>query len=55
MSEVGIVYGADLPNSLDRDRNELAAAELFSKATSKPYYLDSEGTAREIVYKVYVK
>jgi hypothetical protein len=55
MSEVGIVYGADLPNSLDGDKNELAAAELFSKATSKPYYLDSEGTAREIVYKVYVE
>jgi hypothetical protein len=55
MSEAGIVYGADLPNSLSNDRLELAAAELFSKVTSKPYPFDSEGTARDIVYKVYAK
>jgi hypothetical protein len=55
MSEAGIVYGADLPNALIGDRNELAAAELFSKVTSKPYYLDSEGTARDIIYKIYAK
>jgi hypothetical protein len=53
MSEVGIVLSADLPN-YDLT-NELAAAELFSKVTSKPYYLDSEGTARTIVYKIYSK
>jgi hypothetical protein len=55
MSEAGLVCGADLKNSLDADRNELAAAELFSKVTSKPSYLDSEGSARDIVYKVYAK
>jgi hypothetical protein len=55
MSEAGIVYAADLDNSLDGDRKELAAAELFSKVTSKPFYLDSEGSARDIVYKVYAK
>jgi hypothetical protein len=55
ISEVGLVYGADLPNASDNDRNELAAAELFSKVTSKPFYLDSEGSARDIVYKIYAK
>jgi hypothetical protein len=54
MSEVGIILGADLPKSDDLSK-ELAGAELFSKVTSKPYYLDSEGTARTIVYKVYSK
>jgi hypothetical protein len=55
MSEVGIVLGADLPNNLNDNDKELAGAELFSKVTSKPYYLDSEGTARTIVYKIYSK
>jgi hypothetical protein len=56
MSEAGIVLSADLPNSLnDNDEKELAGAELFSKVSSKPYYLDSEGTARTIIYKIYSK
>jgi hypothetical protein len=55
MSEAGIVLGADLPNALDKGNKELAGAELFSKVTSKPFYLDSEGTARTIVYKIYAK
>jgi hypothetical protein len=55
MSEAGLIYGADLENSLDGGRLELAAAELFSKVTSKPFYLDSEGSARDIVYKIYSK
>jgi hypothetical protein len=55
MNEAGLVYGADLPNAADSDRHELAAAELFSKVTSKPYYFENEGTARDIVYKIYAK
>jgi hypothetical protein len=55
MSEAGIVLGADLPNVLDKGNKELAGAELFSKVTSKPFYLDSEGTARTIIYKIYAK
>jgi hypothetical protein len=55
MNEAGLVYGADLPNSADSNRNELAAAELFSKVTSKSYPLDSEGSARDIIYKIYAK
>jgi hypothetical protein len=55
MSEAGIVLAADLPNNLNENAKELAAAELFSKVVSKPYYLDSEGTARTIVYKIYSK
>jgi hypothetical protein len=55
VNEVGVVYAADLPNSLNVDRDELAAAELFSKATSKSYPLESEGSARDVVYKIYAK
>jgi hypothetical protein len=55
MSEAGIIYAADLPDANNGDRKELAAAELFSKVTSKPYYLDTEGTSRDIVYKIYAK
>jgi hypothetical protein len=55
MSEAGIVLAADLPNALDAGKKELADAELFSKVTSKPAYLDSEGAARTIVYKIYAK
>jgi hypothetical protein len=55
MSEAGIVLASDLPNTLDSGNKELAAAELFSKVTSKPFYLESEGTSRTIVYKIYAK
>jgi hypothetical protein len=55
MSEAGIILSSDLPNAIDNSNLELAAAELFSKVTSKPYYLESEGTARTIVYKIYAK
>jgi hypothetical protein len=57
ISEAGIVYGADLDNALtvSENKKELAAAELFSKVTSKPFYLDNEGSARDIVYKIYAK
>jgi hypothetical protein len=55
MSEAGIILASDLPNSLNAGSMELADAELFSKVTSKPAYLDSEGTARTIVYKIFAK
>jgi hypothetical protein len=57
MSEAGIILGADLPLSSSEPDGpkELAGAELFSKVTSKPFYLDSEGTSRTIVYRIYAK
>lgn len=55
MNEAGLVYGADMQNTSDSNRNELAAAELFSKVTSKSYPLDSEGSSRDIIYKIYAK
>ena len=50
MSEVGLVYAADLPNTLDGNRNELAAAELLAKVTSSTVDLSSEGNSRIISF-----
>jgi hypothetical protein len=56
VNEIGLVYGADLENSLDvNNRLELAAAELFSKVTSKDYPLNTEGSSRIVEYKIYAR
>lgn len=55
MSEVGLVYAADLPNMLDSNRNELAAAELLAKVTSSTVDLSSEGNSRIIQYRIYAR
>ena len=56
MSEIGLVYGADLPNELDSNkRNELAAAELFAKVTSSAVAMDEEGNQRVVEYRVYAR
>jgi len=55
MSEVGLVYAADLPNTLDSNRNELAAAEMLAKITSESVSLSSEGNSRIIEYRIYAK
>jgi hypothetical protein len=53
ISEIGLVMGADLANSNDNNRTELAAAELFAKMTSSSVPLDSEGSSRTVIYRVY--
>lgn len=53
LNEIGLVMGRDLPNSLDGDRNELAAAELFAKLTSTSVPLDSENSRRVVEYRIY--
>lgn len=55
MSEIGLVYGAALPNTDDSNRNELAAAELLSKLTSPSTSLSEEGSSRQIQYKIYAR
>ena len=55
MSEVGLVYAADLPNALDGNRNELAAAELLAQVTSNTVDLSSEGNSRIIQYRIYAR
>lgn len=56
MSEVGLVYAADLPNSYSSDSsNELAAAELLSKITSASTSLAGSGDSRIITYRIYAK
>jgi hypothetical protein len=53
LSEIGLVLGADLPNSLDGNRSELAAAELFAKMTSTPVPMDRDGSRRVVDYRIY--
>lgn len=55
MSEVGLVLAADLPNSLDGNRSELAAAELTAKITSNSVSLSTEGSSRQIQYRIYAR
>ena len=55
MSEIGLVYGAALPNANDSNRNELAAAELLSKLTSASVALSEDGSSRQIQYKIYAR
>lgn len=55
MSEIGLVYAADLPNSLDNGRQELAAAELLAKITSESVSMSQEGNSRVIQYRVYAR
>lgn len=55
MSEIGLVYGADLPNTLDNGRQELAAAELLAKITSESVSMSQEGNSRVIQYRVYAR
>lgn len=55
MSEIGLVYAADLPNSNDSGRNELAAAELLAKITSESVSMSSEGNSRIVEYRIYAR
>lgn len=55
MSEIGLVLGADLANSLDSGRKELAAAETFAKVVSSAVAMDSETSARVVEYRVYAR
>ena len=55
MSEIGLVYAADLPNTLDNGRQELAAAELLAKITSESVSMSQEGNSRVIQYRVYAR
>lgn len=55
MSEIGLVYGAALPNTNDSNRSELAAAELLSKLTSPSVGLSEDGSSRQIQYKIYAR
>jgi len=53
LNEIGLVMGRDLPNTLDSNRVELAAAELFAKLTSTSVPLDSESSRRVVEYRIY--
>ena len=55
MSEIGLVYAADLPNTLDGGRQELAAAELLAKITSESVSMSQEGNSRAIQYRIYAR
>jgi hypothetical protein len=54
ISEAGTIYASDLPNSNENGNNELAAAELFSKFSTKPHPFE-EGSSLEVEYRIYSK
>ena len=55
MSETGLVLAADLPNALDNNRSELAAAELFTKICSTSTSLSEDGSSRIITIRLFAK
>lgn len=55
MNEIGLVYGADVANSSDSERLELAGAELAAKVTSNSVPMDQEGSQRVVEYRVYAR
>ena len=55
MSETGLILAADLPNSLDNNRSELAAAELFTKICSTSTSLSEDGSSRIITIRMFAK
>ena len=55
MSEIGLIYAADLPNNLDNGRHELAAAELMAKITSESVPMSQEGNSRVVQYRIYAR
>ena len=55
MSEIGLVYGADIANTSDSNRMELAAAELLAKITSAKVSMADEGDSRQIEYRIYAR
>ena len=55
MSEVGMIYASDLPNALDDNRYELAAAELFAKVTTENISFQRSSVSRLSSYKIYAK
>ena len=55
MSETGLILAADLPNGLDHNRNELAAAELFTKICSTSTSLSEDGSSRIITIRMFAK
>ena len=55
MCETGLILAADLPNSLDNNRSELAAAELFTKICSTSTSLSEDGSSRIITIRMFAK
>lgn len=56
MSEIGLVYGADLEKTDGSNSYmELAGAELFAKVTSSAVALDTEGSSRVVEYRIYAR
>lgn len=53
LSEIGLVYGKDAPNTLNGGALELAGAELFAKLTHSAIPMDTEGSRRSVDYLVY--
>lgn len=52
ISEIGLVYAADLNNALENNNKELSGAELFAKVTTTPIYCDTEYSSYTVIYEI---
>ena len=53
LSELGLIFGLDTPNSLVNGRLEVADAEMAAKLTHSPVPMDEEGSSRVVEYRIY--